>query len=102
MSADANRTTEYQYTLDGQLAVLIARNDVTGDQVTRWIYGTTLEESGVASNSLVRAKIFPDSDDNAPGFNGADTVYDRVEYRYNRLGELIEQKDQNETVHAYD
>jgi RHS repeat-associated protein len=101
MSA-ANRTTEYEYTLEGQLAVLTARNAETGDQVTRWHYGTTLADSGVASNSLLRAKVYPDSDDEGPGLNGPDTIYDRVEYRYNRQGELIEQKDQNETVHAYE
>jgi RHS repeat-associated protein len=101
MSA-ANRTTEYEYTLEGQLAVLIARNEETGDQVTRWHYGTTLAESGVASNSLLRAKIYPESDDEGPGLNGPDDAYDRVEYQYNRQGEVIEQKDQNETVHAYE
>ena len=59
-------------------------------------------ESGVASNSLVRSKMYPDSDDPGPGEDGADLTYDRVEYRYNRQAELIEQTDQNGTVHGYD
>src|SRR3954467_1966029 len=102
MPTDQNRTTEYSYTLDGQLETLTARNTETGDQVTRWFYGTTLAESGVASNALLRAKVYPESDDPGPGDDGGDDTYDRVEYRYNRLGEMVEMKDQNETVHRYD
>ena len=82
--------------------MLIARNAETGDQVTRWHYGTTLAESGVASNSLLRAKVYPESDDAGPGLNGPDGVYDRVEYRYNRQGEVTGMTDQNGTEHGYD
>ena len=99
---DQNRTTDYTYTPDGQIATLAARNATTGDQVTRWFYGTTLNDSGVASNLLLRAKVYPDSDDTGPGLGGSDALYDRVEFRYNRLGEMIERKDQNTTVHTYD
>ena len=36
-------------------------------------------------NDLLRAVIYPDSDDPADlSGNGADGIYDRVEYRYNR------------------
>lgn len=34
--------------------------------------------------------------------DGADGVYDRVEYKYNRQGEVTWKKDQNGTVHEYD
>ncbi len=34
--------------------------------------------------------------------NGADGIYDRIEFKYNRQGEVTEIKDQNETVHAFD
>jgi YD repeat-containing protein len=102
MSADANRVTEYRYNVEGRLAELVVRNSETGNQVTRWHYGTTLADSGVASNSLLRAKVYPESDDEGPGDDGSDTVYDRVEYRYNRRGKLIRQKDENGTEHAYD
>ena len=102
MSADANRVTEYRYNAEGKLKELIVRDSETGDQVTRWHYGTTLAESGVASNSLLRAKVYPESDDAGPADDGPDTVYDRVEYRYNRLGEVIGQKDQTGTEHAYE
>jgi RHS repeat-associated protein len=100
---DINKTTLFGYNLDGKLVTLTAQNSVTGDQLTQWVYGTTLSDSGVASFELLRAKIYPDSDDAAsPLGNGLDGLYDRVEYRYDRLGELTELKDQNETVHAYE
>jgi len=99
---NTNRTTAFTYNADGKLLTLTARNSVTGDQVTRFVYGTTLEDSGVASNDLLRAKIYPDSDDGDNLTDGNDGVFDRVEYSYNRLGEMIEAKDQAGTVHAYD
>jgi RHS repeat-associated protein len=85
-----NRVTEYRYNGDGQLTQLIARNAATGDQVTEWIYGTTLSESGVASSLLVRAKKYPDSSSGS----------DRVEFKYNRRGQVTEIKDQAGTVHV--
>mgnify|MGYP000858361248 CR=1 FL=1 len=98
---DQDVTVEMTYTADGQMATLTAKNPATGDQVTRYVYGTTLADSGVARSDLLRAEIYPDSDDVAePLGNGGDGVYDRVEYRYNRQGERTEKKDQHGTVHA--
>ena len=52
---------------------------------------------------MKRAEIYPDSDDTAdPLGDGSDEVYDRIEFKYNRQGEVTEIKDQNETVHAFD
>jgi len=51
----------------------------------------------VASAELLRRKIYPDD---APA--ATPPVVDRVEYRYNRLGDLIELTDQNATVHTYE
>ena len=68
-----------------------------------YVYGTALSDSAIARSDLLRAEIYPDSDDMAePLGDGPDEVYDRVEYRYDRQGERVEKKDQNETVHAYD
>ncbi len=56
-------------------------------------------------NDLLRAEIYPDSTNEAVGkcFQEGDSgLYDRVEYRYNRLGEVVRRKDQNETVHEYE
>ncbi|NUQ65008.1 MAG: RHS repeat-associated core domain-containing protein, partial [Pirellulales bacterium] len=100
---DEDVTVEMTYNADGRLSTLTAKNPTTGDQTTRYVYGTTLSESEIARGDLLRAEIYPDSDDTAdPLGDGPDEVYDRVEYRYNRQGERIEKKDQNGTVHAYD
>jgi YD repeat-containing protein len=102
-AADVNRTTRFAYHPSGGLETLTLVNDVTGDQTTRWVYGTTLIESGVATGHLLRAKIYPESDDSAaPLGNGPDGIYERTEHTYNRQGEVVTTKDPNETVHAYD
>ncbi len=62
----------------GSVFRLILSAKRRGDQVTRYVYGTT-----------------------NPLGNGTDGVYDRVEYTYNRQGERTTKKDQNETVHAF-
>jgi RHS repeat-associated protein len=49
-----------------------------------------LSESGVASSLLVRAKTYP----------GSSASTDRVEFKYNRLGQVTEIKDQAGTVHV--
>ena len=62
-----------------------------------------ISDSDIARSDLLRAVIYPDSDDVAsPLGNGPDGVYDRVEHRYNRLGEIKETKDQSETVHTFE
>jgi RHS repeat-associated protein len=101
-TADTDKTTEYSYSLDGKLGMLTVKNSITGDQVTRWEYGTTLSDSTIASSMLLRAKIYPDSDDATnPLGNGADAAFDRVEYTYDRQGKVRQMTDQNGTVHGY-
>jgi RHS repeat-associated protein len=87
-----NVVTELRYGPGGQLLELIARNPATGDQVTRYEYGVTLAESGIASNDLLRAEIYPDSTGSS----------DRVSYSYNRQGQRIQMQDQNGSVHEYE
>jgi RHS repeat-associated protein len=102
-SDDANVTVLTAYNPDGNVSSIAAVNSITGDQTTRYVYGTTLSDSGIASSLLKRAEIYPDSDDAAdPLGNGTDGVYDRIEFKYNRQGEATEIKDQNETVHNFD
>ena len=98
---DQNVTVETAYTIDGHVSTLTAKNSTTGEQVTRYIYGTTLTDSGVARTDLLRGVVYPDSDDTTTLGSGSDGVYDHVEYKYNRLGEPTEVKDQNGTVHEY-
>jgi hypothetical protein len=45
--------------------------------------------------------IYPDSDDTTSLGDGIDETYDRLEYKYNRLGGTVWTRDQNETVHEY-
>ena len=55
--------------------------------------------------SLPLAEIYPDSDNYESGGilqNGPNNVADRVEFQYNRTGELIWKKDQNGTAHSYE
>ncbi|MCB1208222.1 MAG: RHS repeat-associated core domain-containing protein [Verrucomicrobiales bacterium] len=96
------RVTEFVWHPNGQLDRLILVNAETGDQVTRWIFGTTLAESAIASNNLLRTKIYPESDDRpAPAADGPDGVYARQEFRYNRQSQNTWFQDADETVHEY-
>ncbi len=103
-NADQDVTVETAYNADGLVSTLTAKNSTTGDQVTQYVYGTSLGgiTPQIYRNDLLRAVIYPDSDDPAAlDGNGTDGVYDRVEYKYNRQGQPIELKDQNGTVHEY-
>ena len=91
--ADQNRTTQYTYNPDGKMVTLTAKNVVTGDQVTQWIYGATLTDSDVASHELLREKRYPGDTASSP---------DRISYAYDRLGEIKESLDQNGSVHVFD
>jgi len=101
---DEDRTVVFTYTADGQQATITAKQkSAADDQTTTYVYGTTLSESDIARSDLLRAEIYPDSDDVAsPLGDGADTTYDRIEYKYNRAGGRTEMKDQNGSVHAFD
>jgi RHS repeat-associated protein len=76
-------------------------------QVTWYIYGSELDgsDSNVFSNDLLRAVIYAGSDDTfivaSKTFSNGSDGYDRVEYNYNRQGEVDQLKDQNGTVHDY-
>src|SRR5690606_12091493 len=88
------RVTLYAYNADGLLERLTLVNGDTGNQVTRWVYGTTTDDSEVARTDLLRAKIYPASDDEAvPAGDGYDDSYQRIEYTYNRQGQKLTMKD---------
>jgi hypothetical protein len=103
-SPDQDATVEMTYNADGQIATRKAKNSTTGDQITTYAYGVSSSAgSDIAHNGLLRAVIYPDSDDVAsPLGDGADATYDRVEMKYNRQSEVKERKDQNGTVRAFD
>lgn len=99
-SGGSDRTVEMAYNLDGNMTLHVLKNAVTGDQVYRWVYGTTLEDSGVASSLLLREHVTPDSpqalDPAAPPLPGNEL------YAYNIQGQVVSRTDQAGTVHAYD
>ena len=80
------------YNADGNVSAVTAVNSSTGNQVTQFVYGTTLSSSGIASSLLKSAEVYPDS------VGGSD----QVTFTYNRQGEPTTVTDQNGTVHAYD
>ena len=96
------------YHPSGQIATLVTKNATTGDQVTRYVYGSAKawQTPLIYRNDMLAAEIYPDSDDseNVSGVlqAGTDGVVDRVEFLYNRIGERIAKRDQNGTVHTYE
>ena len=100
-SADEDVTVEMAYTPDGNIETLTAKNSSTGDQTTTYVYGTTLSDSGVATSTLKRAEIYPDSDDTVALGDGTDGIYDRIEFNYDRQQAVVEVKDQQGTIHAF-
>ena len=101
-NADEDITVEMTYTADGNMETLTAKNSSTGDQTTTYVYGTTLTDSEIATSTLKRAEIYPDSDDTVALGDGVDEIYDRIEFKYDRQQRVTEVKDQQETVHVFD
>ncbi|WP_156514518.1 DUF6268 family outer membrane beta-barrel protein [Planctomyces sp. SH-PL14] len=91
-SDDINVTVQTSYNADGNVATLTAVNSQTGNQVTTYVYGTTLDTSDIATSMLKRKEIYPDSEDDD----------DVITFRYNRQSQVTTRTDQNGTVHAYD
>lgn len=88
---DSNRTTEMSYTPGGQLGTLTAvMADPAENQTTVYTYGTTLAESAIASNSLLRSTAYPDSEGDS----------DVVTLAYNRQQEVVKRVDQAGTEHV--
>jgi RHS repeat-associated protein len=102
--SDEDVTVEMAYNADGQVTTLTAKNPTTGDQITKYVYGTSV--GGITPeayrNDLLRSEIYPDSDDTTSLGNGADGTYDRIEFTYDIQGGRLDRKDQNGTVHTYD
>ena len=91
-SADANITVDRTYAPDGGLATRTARNPATGDQTTRFLYGTSLSYGNdIARTDILVAEVYP---------NAADAT-DQVSYWYNRQGQRKQMCDPNSTVHQY-
>ncbi len=90
-----SRVTHYAYAPDGGLSRLIVSNPDTGDQVTEWRYGTTLETDGIARSDLLKTKRYP-LDLDATG-----QILRQTTYSYDRQARVTGNKDPNGTEHAY-
>ena len=81
----------------------------SASETPQYVYGTAVDNSDAGAylhdEGLVRAVIYPDSTNTfTPDGSGGGTIsgtYDRVEYAYNRQGEVTSMTDQNGTVHTY-
>lgn len=82
-----SRVTEWEYAPDGGVLRQTLHDEATGDQVTRYEYGTTLAESGVAMSGLLVSKVLPTGD--------------AMTLTYNRQGEAATMTDANGSVHEY-
>lgn len=112
-NADVNRVTAfvYNHALGAVVEQIAVDPDHDGDpadsQTTRYVYSDELTDKGTGgagrlqSNSILRAVIYPDSDDavasNALSY-GSDTIYDRVELTYYSDGTLKARRDQRGVV----
>jgi RHS repeat-associated protein len=87
-----NQTTNFTYSPDGLLVTITAINATTGNQTSTYTYGTTLNDSAIASSQLKRYESYPDS------VSGSD----QIAFTYNRQSRITTKTDQNGTVHSYD
>jgi RHS repeat-associated protein len=111
------RTTNFTWTLDSLPASMTAVNSITGDQTTWWIYGTTLADSGVARNDLLRCTAYPGASlswSTLDSNGWANLTVDQwanlpvapddehiTQNSYNRLGEPATFTDQRGTVRTF-
>jgi len=79
------------YNADGNVSSITAVNTATGNQVTQYVYGTTLSDSSIASSLLKRYEILPDS------VSGSD----QIALTYDCQREVVTLTNQNGTVHTY-
>lgn len=84
-------TSRVAYNSDGNIVTLTAVNSTTGDQVTTYVYGSTLANSDIASNDLLVATIYP----------GSSGGTDQLAQTFNRQGQVTTLSDQNGNVHEY-
>lgn len=110
--ADVNRITAFVY--NHELGAVVEQVAVDPDhdgnasdnQSTRYVYSDELTDKGtpsggLQSNSLLRAVIYPDSDDTVSSNvldDGTDAAHDRVELTYYSDATLKAREDQNGTV----
>ncbi len=97
LGTEAERVTRFRWHASGQMSHLILENPATGEQVTEWVFGTTLATSRVARNDLVSGKIWPTGESESLAYNRQGNVTERSdpngsvrEFTYDQLGKLID------------
>lgn len=93
----AERTVRFRWHASAKLDRLLLENPDTGEQVTQWLYGTSLDTSGVARNDLVASKIYPTGESDTMSYNRqsdlaslADANGSTREFAYDKLARLIQ------------
>lgn len=104
----SDRVTSFIYDGIGNVIKQTAHepDGANGDeiQMTEYVYGVTAGSSSndtdslVTSENLLKEVRYPDESTGSPGT----TSEYKVQYAYNRLGELRAVTDQNGTIHTYD
>ncbi|HQU44674.1 MAG TPA: hypothetical protein PK867_17785, partial [Pirellulales bacterium] len=84
---DQNRTANWTWTADDNIATITGVNGQTGNQTTAYGYGTTLRTSDVARNDVLSSLTYADA--------GA------ANYLVNRQSEVKQRTEQTSTVHQY-
>ncbi|MDF1813853.1 MAG: RHS repeat-associated core domain-containing protein [Verrucomicrobiales bacterium] len=94
-TADA-RTQHYRWHPSGRMEFLMLENPDTGQQVTKWSYGSTLAASGVARNDIMVGKQYPTGESasytvNRQGEQGGMVQPNGTthEYTYNKIGQIL-------------
>ena len=95
-SANDDRTTEYTYNANSDVATLKAVLPAGAYQETKYVYGVSpATGSTLFSNSVLRATEYPDK------ATGAAAVSEQETYAVNNLGETVAFTDRAGSVHEY-
>ena len=82
------RTQQFRWHPSGPMEFLILENPDTGQQVTQWFFGSSLDDSEVARNDVVIGKQYPTGESSR--------------FTLNRQGEYQSETQPNGTTHQYD
>lgn len=97
VGSDAERVFRFRWHPSGQMSHLILEDPETGEQVTEWIFGTTLSSSEVARNDLIVAKVWPTGEPESLTYNRQGNTASRTdpngsirEFTYDKLGQPVD------------
>jgi RHS repeat-associated protein len=87
-----DKTVEYTYGTNGQMATLKADLTGGGFQETKWVYGII---SPIVSNDVLKEMQYPDPS------SGSASTSEKDGFTYNQLGQILTKTDRNGNVHSY-